>query len=224
MPQRGARHRGGAALASCKRDKGFDGPIEVGGQCVDGGAQLQHQRGVDDVLSVGAPIEVACGLGVELGDLGGDHFEERRHQIARCRDGLPQPGQIVALGAACGHYRIDGRSRYDPDRRLRAHQRRLEIEHALQSRPVTDDRAHGRARDERRQDERGGKWVGHQLDWSSSRWDTWSEMTRHPLAVPMPAANPKQTRRSWTSAKSLSWPLVEALYQVNSTLPQRREA
>jgi hypothetical protein len=41
--------------------------------------------------------------------------------------------------------------RYDAGRRFRARERDLEIEHALHARAIVEDRAHGRARDQRGQ-------------------------------------------------------------------------
>ena len=58
---------------------------------------------------------------------------------------------LVAVGAGGGGDPLDGERRDDADLRLRARERNLEIEHALQARAIVEDRAHGRARDQRGQ-------------------------------------------------------------------------
>ena len=48
--------------------KAGDGAVEIGQQRIDRGAQGQHRRGIDHVLAGGAPMHIARGLGVGLGD------------------------------------------------------------------------------------------------------------------------------------------------------------
>ena len=56
---------------------------------------------------------------------------------------------VVALGAGGGGDLVRGERRNDADRRFRACERDLEIEHALQPRAIIQDGAHGGARDQR---------------------------------------------------------------------------
>ena len=163
--QPGARDRGGAAVAPGERGEGLDGAVEIGDERVDRGAQFEHQRGVDDVLAGRAPVHVARGLGIGLGDLGGERLDQRDRDVAGGDRRFAERGEVVALGAAGGRDRIDRRGRDDADRRLGARQRHLEIEHALQPRAIIEDRTHGRARESAGSDSEGGR----RWDWSSAR-------------------------------------------------------
>ncbi len=98
--QRGARHRGGAAMAAGDRGEAVDGAVEVGDQRVDAGAQLEHQRAVDQVLGAGAPVHEAGGIGVGLGDLFGERRHQRRRDVAGAGGGLAQRREIIAFGLA----------------------------------------------------------------------------------------------------------------------------
>ena len=85
------------AVSRCpagKPGKARDGAVEVGQQRVDGGAQGQHCGGIDHVLAGGAPMHIARGIGVGLGDRGGQRLDQRDREIAGPRRGLGQGGQI----------------------------------------------------------------------------------------------------------------------------------
>ncbi len=69
-------------MAAGERGEGLDRAVEIRNQRVDRGAQLQHQRGVDDVLAGGAPMHVAGGRGIGLGHLGGECVDQRDGDIA----------------------------------------------------------------------------------------------------------------------------------------------
>ncbi len=60
----GARDRRGAAVLADQVRECVDGAVEIGDQRVDDGAQLEHQRGVDDVLAGRAPVDVGGGIGI----------------------------------------------------------------------------------------------------------------------------------------------------------------
>ena len=62
------------------------------------GAQFEHQRGVDDVLAGRAPMHVARGCRIGLGDLGGQRVDQRDGDVAGGRGRLGQRREVVALG------------------------------------------------------------------------------------------------------------------------------
>ena len=151
MLQQRARDRRGAAMLAGERREAVDRAIEVVDQRIDGGAQFEHQRGVDDVLAGGAPMHVARRLRILLGDLGGQRLDERRNHRAGL-DGLAAERlDVIALGARRFGDRIDAGYRDDAERGLGARQRSLDVEHVLQARTIVEDRAHRRARDQGRQ-------------------------------------------------------------------------
>ena len=134
-----------------ERGEPCDGAVEVGDQGIDRRAQLEHERAVDDVLAGGAPMDVARRCRIGLGDLGGERIDQRDGDIAGGRRGLAQRREVVAVGAGGLGDPLDGERRDDADLRFRARERDLEIEHALHARAIVEDRAHGRARDQRGQ-------------------------------------------------------------------------
>jgi hypothetical protein len=159
--QRGARHRGGAAMAAGDGREAVDGAVEVGDQQVDAGAQFEHERAVDQVLPAGAPMHKAGGFGVGLGHLVGERRDQRARDVAGVRGGFAQRREIVPFGLAGSGDRPDAAG---GDRRhggLGARQRRLEIQHALQVGMVVDDRPHRSARDQRREQRGGVQGTGH---------------------------------------------------------------
>ena len=85
-------------------------------------------------------------------DLVRQRVHQRRWRCCRTGScGLDQGGDVVVLGlAGIGDRRRAGR-RNHADRGLGAGQRGLEVEHALQPRPVAHDGAHRRAGEQRRQ-------------------------------------------------------------------------
>ena len=123
--------------------------LSVGDQGIDRRAQLEHERGVDDVLAGRAPVHVARRARIGLGDLGGERIDQRDGDIAGGGGRFAQRRDVVAFGARRLGDRVDGARRNDADLRLGARQRDLEIEHALQARAIVERRAHGRARDQR---------------------------------------------------------------------------
>ena len=129
-------------MAAGDRREAVDGGVEVGDQRVDAGAQLEHQRAVDQVLCGGAPMHEAGGLGVALGHLLGERRDERAREVAGAGGGLAERGKVVAVGLAGRRDPVDAAGRDHRHRRFGAGQCRLEIEHALEVGAVVDDRPH----------------------------------------------------------------------------------
>ena len=94
MLQPGAGDHGGVAMLTRQFGKARDGAIDVGEQRIDAGAQGQHGGGIDHVLAGGAPMHIARGVGVGLGDVGGQRLDERDREIAGPRRGLGQRGEV----------------------------------------------------------------------------------------------------------------------------------
>ena len=161
MLQFGARDRGRAAVAPGERGEGLDGAVELGNQRVDRGAKFEHLGGVDDVLGGGAPVHIAGGCGIGLGDFGGERLDQRARDVAGADSLLAEPSEVVAVGRAGRGNRIDRRGRNDTDGRLGAGERHFEIEHALHARPIIEDQTHGFARHERGQQRGGDERIGH---------------------------------------------------------------
>ena len=161
MLQRSARHGRGPAVASGERHVGGDRAIEVRDQRVDAGAQLQHRGGIDHVLLGRTEMDVAGGVRILLGDVGRQGFDQRREDIAGARRRRGDRRDIEALDLGGRRDRLDRLVRDDADGGLRAGERRLEVQHALQARAVVDDGPHRGARKHRHQQGRGRKRFGH---------------------------------------------------------------
>ncbi len=157
MLQPGARHHRGVAMLPREPGKARDGAVEIGQQRIDGGAQGQHGGGIDHVLAGGAPMHIARGLGVGLGDIGGERLDQRDREIAGPRRGLAPARQdrttSALQAAAIGAAALSGMT---PVSRFGARQRCFEIEHVLQARHIVADGAHGGARQHRREQGREG--------------------------------------------------------------------
>ena len=50
--------------------------------------------GIDDVLAGRAPMHIARGLGIRLGDVGRQRLDERDREVAGPRRGLGQRGEV----------------------------------------------------------------------------------------------------------------------------------
>ena len=137
-----------------------DGALDIGHQRIDNGAQFEHQRGVDDVLAGRAPMHVAGGIGIDLGDFVGQRFHQRYRHVAGLHRLFGERREIVAVGLACFGDRIGGGRRNDADSGFGAHQSSLDVEHALQPGAVVDDKPHRRAGEQRRQ-QGGNKGARH---------------------------------------------------------------
>ena len=86
----------------------FDGGVEIGDQRVDAGAQFEHQRAVDQVLSGGAPVHVARRLGIDLGRPPRSSASTTGVARLPARAALsPMRGEVVAFGLAGGADRLD---------------------------------------------------------------------------------------------------------------------
>ena len=70
MLQPGAGDDRGVAMLSRQFRKAGHGAIDVAEQCFDRRTQGQHRGGIDDVLAGRAPMHIARGVGVGLGDVG----------------------------------------------------------------------------------------------------------------------------------------------------------
>ena len=167
-------------MASGEGREPLDGAVEIGDEGVDGGTQLEHQRGVDDVLAGRPPMHVRRGCRIGLGDLGSERIDQRSGDVAGRRGFLAERLDVVALGAGGGGDLVGGERRNDADRRFRACERDLEIEHALQPRAIIQDGAHGGARDQRGEQRGWAERIGHGL----RRGET-------PIATCTPLANPQ---------------------------------
>jgi hypothetical protein len=146
MLQPGARDDGGVAMLPRQLGKARDGAIEIRQQRVDGGAQGQHAGGIDHVLAGGAPMHMARGIRVGLGDLSGERLDQGDREIAGTCRGL---GQISEIERAClAGFRDRARCvcGYDAGRRLGARKRCFKIQHVLEIGSIIADRAHGGAR------------------------------------------------------------------------------
>ena len=148
-------------MASGQRGEALDRAVEVDEQGVDRRAQLEHQRGIDDVLAASAPMHEARGLLVVPANLDRQRIDYGKGDVARGAGSLQKRRDVVAVGLA-GLADLDGRGCRDhADRGLGAGKRRLEVEHALQARPIAHDGAHGRAGVKRRQQLGGHECVCH---------------------------------------------------------------
>ena len=148
-------------MLSGQRHERVDGAVEIGQQRVDRGAQLEHERGIDNVLAGGAPVHVARGLGVGLGDFGGQCLDERNGHSGGLDRLLAERRDVITLGVRGFRDRIDAGCRDHPDGGLGARQRHLDIEHVLQPRAIIEDGTHRRARHQRRQQRGRGRRIGH---------------------------------------------------------------
>ena len=159
--EQGARHGHVAAMAAGECRERLGGAVEILEQRVDHSAQLEHHRGVDDVLAGRAPMNVSGGLLAALADFGGQRVDQRNGEVARDDGALGQCGEIVVprlagfgdgAGMARGH---------DADGGFGARERGLEVEHALHARTVVEHGAHLVGRVQRRQKRRREQGIGH---------------------------------------------------------------
>ena len=94
MLQPGAGDDRGMAVLTRQSGKACDGAIDVGEQRVDAGAQAEHGAGIDDVLAGRAPMHIARGFGIHLGDVGRQRLDERDGEVAGPGRGLGQRGEV----------------------------------------------------------------------------------------------------------------------------------
>ena len=92
----------------------------------------EHGAGIDHVLAGGAPMHVACSLGIGLGDIGGERLDQRDGQVAGTGRGFGQCCEVELLRAAGGTDRACCGLWNHPGGGLGARQRRLEIQHVLE--------------------------------------------------------------------------------------------
>ena len=129
-------------MAAGERGEAVDRAVEVGDQHVDAGPQFEHERAVDQILGAGAPVHVAGGFGVGLGDLAGERRHQRGRDIAGALGGFAQRREIVAFGLAGATDRADAAGRNRRHRGLGPGQRHLEVQHALQVGAIVHDCPH----------------------------------------------------------------------------------
>ncbi len=94
MLQPGAGDHRRVAMLARQFGKARDGAAGIGEQRVDAGAQAEHGGGVDHVLAGRAPMHVARGVGIHLGDIGGQRLDEGDREIAGPGRGLGQGGEV----------------------------------------------------------------------------------------------------------------------------------
>ena len=127
------------------RRKARNGAVEIGRERIDGGAQIEHERGVDDVLAGGAPVDVARRLLVDLVDLRGQSLDQRDRDVAGIDRGLAEGGEVIVVGPARRPDGPRGVARDDSDQAFRPRQRCLNLEHALEALAIGEQRPHGGA-------------------------------------------------------------------------------
>ena len=157
MLQPGAGDDGGVAMLPCEMGKTRDGAVDIPAQRIDRRAQGQHCRGIDDVLAGGAPVHIARGIGVGPGDIGGERLDEGDCEIAGAGRRVGEGGEIERRGPAGVLDRARRGRGDDPGSRLGARKRGFKIEHVLQIGHVVANRAHGGARQHRREQGRRGR-------------------------------------------------------------------
>ena len=118
-------------------------------QGVDRGLEVEHERSIDHVPTGRAPVHKARGRCIGLADLRGEGLDQGDDDIAGNDRRLRKGGKFIVLGTRGVRDRIDDERGNNPHRRLRACQRNLEIEHALQARAIVKNAAHGGARKHR---------------------------------------------------------------------------
>ena len=74
--------------------KARDRAAGIGQQRIDAGAQSEHGAGIDHVLAGRAPMHIARGVGIILGDICGQHLDEGDCEIAGPRRSLGERGKI----------------------------------------------------------------------------------------------------------------------------------
>ncbi len=94
MLQPGARHDRGVAMLGCQFGKAGNGAVDIGQQRIEARTHGQHGGGIDDVLAGRAPMDIARGFRVGLGDLRGQRLDKRDREIARAGGGLGQCAEI----------------------------------------------------------------------------------------------------------------------------------
>ena len=147
----GAPGHRGVAVAPGEARQGRLYPVQFLADQIEGVAQLQNQRGVDDVLGRGTPVHVAAGIAraglAERLDQGHDRIADQLRALAD----RPQieAGDIRLRGDLLGRLGRD-----QPELRLGARERRLDVQHALQARLVGEHGAHRGRREQAAVDRR----------------------------------------------------------------------
>ena len=115
---------------------------EVAVEQIEGVAQLQHRRRVDDVLARRAPMHVFRRFGVGCLDARGELLDERNREIAAERGVACERVGVELIGLAGGFDRGHRRLRNHAVRGRRARERRFHVEHPLQRRTRRPDVVH----------------------------------------------------------------------------------
>jgi hypothetical protein len=94
MLQPGAGNDGGVAMRSSQHREAGHGAVNIAKQCFDRRAQSEHHGRIDRILAGRAPMHIARGVRVHLGDAGGQRLDQGDREIAGSRCGLGQGGEI----------------------------------------------------------------------------------------------------------------------------------
>src|SRR5262249_26514637 len=200
-------HRRVTVAARQRGERGGD-RLHVPLDEVERRADLQDRRGVGDVLRGGAPVApFAETVGTEADDL--LHHPEDR--LADALGLLLEARKLAVLDPAAAHDLLRRLLGNDPEARLRARQRRLDLEVVAGPRLVGEDLAHLRAAEDVAEDFRIERGRGHRCLTHSTMLGLrrfWSQSIRLTCRTSI-------SQRSATAAKR--WPHQPERYRVPST-------
>jgi hypothetical protein len=138
-----------------------DGTIELGDEVVDHRAQFEDERGIDDVLAGGAPMDITGGLGILLRHFGGQCLYERDREIAGGDGREAERADIVELRVAGLGNRLGGTLGDHTDRGLGRGQCGFRPQHTVEPRAVGHDLAHRSAGEQWTHQRGRQQWRGH---------------------------------------------------------------
>jgi hypothetical protein len=102
MLQPSTRNRWRVAMAIGECREARDGALKIGKEKIDSGTKVEHQRGVDNILTGRTAVDIARSVGVVFGDRGGQCLDERNEHVARGGRGIGDGAAIESFGTACG--------------------------------------------------------------------------------------------------------------------------
>ncbi len=129
--EKGACDDGSGAVLVGNGGEGIAERVEVGENHGGRGTKLEDESGVDDVLTGGAPVNEARGVGILFGDDLSELFDKRNCKISGGGNSGGEFGEVEECGAAiCGDYGCSG-GRDDAGFGFSAGEGGFEIEHEL---------------------------------------------------------------------------------------------